>query len=128
VIYARYREMFFGTGWGELARGTNPQRVLWGSTGTKDPAYPDTKYVGGLIAKDTVNTIPEKTLQAFLDHGVAKEALGPDATEAKSVLAAVAAAGVDQAAVEAKLLEEGLAAFIQSFESLLKSIEAKAGG
>ncbi|MEK7474653.1 MAG: transaldolase [Candidatus Coatesbacteria bacterium] len=126
VIYARYRELFFGTGWGELARGTNPQRVLWGSTGTKDPAYPDTKYVAGLAAKDTINTIPEKTLQAFLDHGVAVAALGPDATEARAALAKIAAAGVDIDAITAKLLADGVAAFVKSFEHLLATIEAKA--
>jgi transaldolase len=127
AIYARYRELFFTLS-RDVARGTNPQRVLWGSTGTKDPAYPDTKYVGELVGRDTVNTIPEKTLQAFLDHGVAKEVLSSDATAARAVLAKISAAGVDLPAVEAKLLEDGLAAFVASFESMLRTIEAKTKG
>jgi len=126
VIYARYRELFFATGFNALARGTNPQRVLWGSTGTKDPAYPDTKYVTGLIARDTVNTIPEKTLQAFFDHGVVKEAFGSDATAAKATLAGIGAAGVDLDAITARLLEEGVAAFVSSFEHMVATVEAKA--
>jgi len=101
------------------------QRVLWGSTGTKNPAYSDIKYVAELIGKDTVNTVPEKTLEAFLDHGVVKETCSADDHEAQQIIDALQKLGIDINAVCAQLLTDGVIAFEKSFVALLDAIEKK---
>ena len=106
--------------------GAHVQRVLWGSTGTKNPDYSDIKYVTELIAKNTVNTLPENTIEAFLDHGVAKEALTADAEASERIIGRLRHFGVDVDRVCVQLLEDGAAAFTASFESLLKTLESKA--
>jgi transaldolase/glucose-6-phosphate isomerase len=102
-----------------------PQRLLWASTSTKDPSYPDTLYVDTLIGKDTINTIPPATMDAFRDHGTPKETLTADIDEAKHVLAEADRLGLDLDGVTATLVEEGVQSFAKAFDELLGSIAAK---
>jgi transaldolase len=126
VIFKKYREMFYGEDFkGLQEKGANVQRLLWGSTSTKNPAYSDTKYVTELIGKGTVNTIPEKTLNAFLDHGVVKETLSGNISEAQKITDELMNLRIDINEVCKKLLEDGVVAFEKSFDSLLNSIEEK---
>jgi transaldolase len=126
LIYCSYAHIFAGDEFKALERqGATVQRVLWGSTGTKNPAYSDIKYVAELIGKDTVNTVPEKTLEAFLDHGVVKETCSADGKGAHGVIAALSKLGIDINAVCAQLLADGVVAFEKSFLSLLAAIEKK---
>lgn len=127
LAYAAFRETFRGPRWDALvARGARTQRPLWASTGTKDPSYPDTLYVDTLIGPDTVNTIPDATLDAFLDHGSVARTLDVQLDEAKTVLADIAALGIDLDEVAAQLEDEGVDAFEKSFTALIESLEAKA--
>ncbi len=106
--------------------GARPQRLLWASTGTKDPDASDTLYVDGLASPYTVNTMPDSTLLAYADHGAAPpDLIAPDGGDAEDVLAQVAAAGVDVAAYAAELQRDGAAAFVTSWKSLLESIAEK---
>ena len=99
--------------------------MLWGSTGTKNPAYSDIKYVAELIGKNTINTLPENTLEAFLDHGIIKEALTSDVRSAQDVIESLNSFGIGIDSVCRRLLEDGVIAFEKSFDSLLASIETK---
>ena len=127
LIYSKYLEIFSGETFIDLQRqGGGMQRVLWGSTSTKNPAYDDIKYVTELIGEKTVNTVPEKTLQAFLEHGRIAEALPGDIGQAQDVMRILGQFGIDIDHVCRKLLEDGVAAFQESFTSLLKAIEEKA--
>jgi transaldolase len=124
--YRAYRELLAAPRWRELAAaGAQPQRLLWASTGTKDPAAPDTLYVEALAAPDTIDTIPEKTLLAFADHGTLKDLLPADGGDADEVLTAYARAGVDQAVLAAQLQREGAAAFSLSWNDLMACIASK---
>ncbi len=106
-----------------LAAGANPQRPLWASTGVKDPSLPDTLYVTGLVAADVVNTMPEKTLQAVVDHGVTTgDTITGTYEESQQVLDSLAAVGIDFAAVTEKLETEGVAKFIDSWHDLLGQV------
>jgi transaldolase len=126
LIYAKYLEILGSEQFAALKeQGVMPQRVLWGSTSTKDPAYSDTKYVTELIARGTVNTLPEKTFEAFRDHGVVKEALTADAGAARKVIADLEHLGINIDRVCAELLDKGVASFESAFDSLLSSIESK---
>jgi len=128
LIYQKSLEMFSGEAFGKLqGNGGRLQRVLWGSTGTKDQSYSDIKYVEELIGKDTVNTAPEKTLEAFLDHGSVRETVTTDLEGAQEIIESLRGIGIDVNEVCAKLLQDGIVAFQQSFDSLLESIRAKAG-
>jgi transaldolase len=127
LCYADYRETFASEGFRELlARGANVQRLLWGSTSTKNPAYSDVKYVEELIGRGTVNTMPETTLSAFLDHGRVEEALGPDTSPSEAALAELGTLGVSIDEVCARLLDDGVRIFDKSFDDLLATIEKKA--
>ncbi len=127
VAYSHYQQLFSGPRWDALAaRGARPQRLLWASTSTKNPGYPDTLYVDGLIGPDTVNTLPDATLEAFEDHGSVQPTLTAGLGEAVSVLDGLAAVGVDLAAVTAQLEDEGVAAFTKSFDELLEVLGDKA--
>jgi transaldolase len=106
-------------------KGAHYQRVLWGSTSSKNPAYSDIKYVEELMVKNSVNTMPENTLLAFLDHGAVKDALSSRSEGASDVVEELDHTGISVDEVCAKLLKEGVTAFEKSFESLLKSIEHK---
>lgn len=108
-------------------KGARPQRPLWASTSTKNPAYPDTLYVDALVGARTVNTMPPDTLRAVLDHGLSADALSGAGAEAERTLRAIADAGVDMDAVTGALLADGVAAFAKSHEEALASIAAKCG-
>jgi len=109
-----------------FARGANIQRVLWGSTATKNPEFSDIKYIEELITPNTVNTIPEKTLDAFLDHGQVKMGLVMLGKEANRIFSALGEEGISVKHICAKLLDDGVVSFQQSFEGLLSTIRAKA--
>ena len=127
VAYEAFLETFSGPRWDALAaRGARPQRPLWASTSTKNPDYPDTLYVDQLIGPNTVNTIPEKTLDDFDDHGTLKRTVDADLPGAHAVLSTFATLGISLADVTAQLEDEGVASFSKSFDDLLESLEAKA--
>ena len=124
--YKAYRDLLASTRWLKLAEaGARPQRLLWASTGTKDPAAPDTLYVDALAAPDTIDTIPEKTLQAFADHGKVNAALPVDGGDAEAVLEAFRREGVDEEALATRLQREGADAFATSWRALLSRIQEK---
>ncbi|MBU2044341.1 MAG: transaldolase [Candidatus Omnitrophica bacterium] len=126
LIYKNYLDNLVSNEFKSLKeKGANVQRVLWASTSTKNPAYSDIKYVSELIAKNSVNTIPEETFLAFLDHGRVKEALTSDISKAQEVIKDLRGSGIDLNKVCAQLLKDGLAAFEKSFASLLSALEAK---
>lgn len=121
--YKAYRDLLASPRWRRLAAaGARPQRLLWASTGTKDPAASDTLYVEALAAPDTINTIPDKTLHAFAEHGRVTGALPVDGGDAEEVIAACARHGVDDTALAAQLQREGAESFDQSWRDLLECI------
>lgn len=127
VAYQHFRETFSGPRWDALAsRGARVQRPLWASTSTKNPAYPDTLYVDQLIGPDTVNTMPEDTIEAFEDHGTPARTVDANPDEARRVLASVEEVGVDLHDVGLVLEEQGVAAFAKSFDELIETLEHKA--
>jgi transaldolase/glucose-6-phosphate isomerase len=126
VTYQRYLELFGDDFEAEWGKGAFPQRLLWASTGTKNPAYSDLMYVEGLIGDNTVNTLPPATLDAFAEHGsAAKVALVAEVEDAYAVLDKLAAVGVDLDSITDKLQRDGVQAFIDAFEALLGAIEDK---
>lgn len=126
MAYARFRKAFGGGRWRRLAeRGARVQRVLWGSTSTKNPHYPATVYVDNLIGPDTVNTMPLETIEAFIRQGTAAPTLEEGLDEAREQLQRLAALGIDLDAITEQLQRDGVKAFADSFESLLGSIAAK---
>ncbi len=126
VAYARFLETFSGPRWEALAeRGARVQRPLWASTSTKNPAYVDTLYVDTLIGPDTVNTMPEATLEAFEDHGTLARTVDADPAGAEPTLDAISAVGVDLDDVSRVLEDQGVASFAKSFDELITSLEAK---
>lgn len=126
MAYQWYLDFIKSDRWQALAaKGAMPQRLLWASTSTKDPSYPDTLYVDTLIGKDTVNTIPPATMDAFRDHGTPKETLTEGIDEARHVLAEAERLGLDLDGVTETLVEEGVQAFAKAFDELLGSIAAK---
>lgn len=128
VALAAYAEVFSGDRFAALAaRGANVQRPLWASTGTKDPAYPDTLYVAGLVARGVVNSMPEKTLLAFADHGEPGEPIEGRGAEGRAVLDEVAAAGVDLADVFEVLEAEGVEKFAASWDELVATVRDALG-
>ena len=108
------------------AKGAKPQRPLWASTSTKNPSYPDLLYVDTLIGPDTVNTMPDATVEAFVDHGTVARTIDIATDEARSTLDAIARVGVDMDDVSRRLEDEGVAAFVKSFDELLQSLRDKA--
>jgi transaldolase len=128
LAYQHYLETFAGPRWEFLVgKGARPQRCLWASTSTKNPAYPDTLYVADLVGRDTVNTMPLDTIEAFQDHGIVADTLTHGVEEAHQLLADLAAAGIDYDDVTAALEAEGVQKFEDSFHELLAGIEAKRG-
>jgi transaldolase len=126
-VYASYRSLLTDERWVKLAEaGARPQRLLWASTSTKDPAFPDTYYLGKLAAPDTIDTVPEKTLLAFGDHGGPVELMKPDYAAAARCTAEVASHGIDIDALAESLQREGAHAFEADWSSLLEAISAKA--
>jgi transaldolase len=125
LAYAQWRTMLGESRWQRLRdAGAQPQRLLWASTSTKNPAYPDTKYVDELIGPDTVNTLPDATLHAFADHGRLSRMIDHDVEASISRLAEVARAGIDLDGCEADLERQGVAAFEKSFVDLINSLRA----
>jgi transaldolase/glucose-6-phosphate isomerase len=126
LAYAWYQQFIASDRWQALAvKGAQPQRLLWASTGVKDPAYPDTLYIDQLIGPDTVNTMPPKTMDAFRDHGVVAQTLTADVDAARKVLADVERLGLDLGGVTGRLVEEGVASFAGAFDDLLGAIAKK---
>jgi transaldolase/glucose-6-phosphate isomerase len=127
LAYARYRALFAGPRWEGLASaGAKTQRLLWASTGTKNPAYKDTLYVETLVGRDTVNTMPPATLDAVRDHGIiTPDAIEHDVAGARHVLAAVEEHGIGLDGIMDKLVVDGVKLFADAFDNLLAAIEAQ---
>lgn len=126
VAYRQFEEKFAGERWKSLAAaGASVQRPLWASTGTKNPDYPDLLYVDGLIGPHTVNTMPPKTVEAFVDHGVVARTVDQNVGDAQRQLESIEAMGISLIEVTNALEEEGVAKFADSFVELLDSIEAR---
>ncbi len=126
LAYAHYLQTFAGPRWEYLAsKGATPQRVLWASTSVKNPDYRDTMYVEDLIGVDTVNTMPEETITAFQDHGLAQPRLKEGLAGAHELLDELARAGVDYDDVTATLEREGVEKFSASFDELLAALAEK---
>lgn len=126
AAYAHYREVREDSRHLRLAAaGAQPQRLLWASTGAKNPAYSDVLYVESLIGPDTVNTLPPATLKAFRDHGHAAATLAEGLGDARAVLGALEALGIDLGAVTARLEHDGLKTFADAFDHLLGDIDVK---
>ncbi len=124
--YRAYRELLASPRWRQLAAaGARPQRLLWASTGTKDPKAPDTLYVEALAAPDTIATIPAKTLRAFAAHGKLRGAMAVDGGDAEAVLARFADAGIAVDALAIQLQRDGAQAFVKSWKALLGRIADK---
>jgi transaldolase/transaldolase/glucose-6-phosphate isomerase len=127
LAYDRYREIFEGPDFADqLARGAQPQRVLWASTSTKNPAYSDVLYVEPLVGTNTVNTMPPATIDAFVDHGtIDGTALVTDVAAARRDIAALGDVGVDFNKITADLKDAGVKSFADAFEGLLSTIAGK---
>jgi transaldolase len=124
--YRAYRELLDSQRWLRLANeGARPQRLLWASTGTKDPEASDTLYIEGFASPFTVNTMPDKTLEAFADHGEVGELLPADGGDAEEMLRRFNEAGIDTDALAARLQKEGAEAFVKSWQELLGSIRSE---
>jgi len=126
IAYQRYLELIASPRWRALAEaGAQPQRVLWASTGTKDPAYSDVLYVETLIGPDTINTMPPKTLDAFRDHGRVAPTLTANPSAAAQVLSEADALGLDLTGVTDDLVRDGVALFAKAFDALLGAVDDK---
>lgn len=126
MVYQRFKETFQGERWQRLVeKGARAQRVLYGSTGTKNPNYSDVLYVDNLIGPDTVNTMPPETLEAFLDHGKVEPTLERDLEEARDQLAQLEKIGIHLNEVTRQLLAEGVQKFEKPFDSVMKTISEK---
>ena len=123
LAYDSYKRLFSGPRWENLAKkGARPQRLLWASTSTKNPAYRDVMYVEELVGSNTVNTLPPATLESFRDHGVPRASLEEDSGAARATLEAVGKhASLDE--VTDKLLDDGVKLFADAFDKLLKAVE-----
>jgi transaldolase len=127
IAYQIFREAFDGPRWQVLAdKGAQLQRPLWASTSTKNPNYSETLYVDELIGPNTVNTMPDNTIDAFMKKGTVARTVDVNPGEAQEVLAAVSALGIDLDDVAAVLEQEGVASFVKSFDELITSLSAKA--
>ncbi|WP_448609138.1 transaldolase [Geodermatophilus sp. URMC 60] len=126
LAYQAYEEVFSSDRWKALeTKGAHPQRPLWASTGVKNPEYPDTLYVSELVAPGTVNTMPEKTLMAFADHGSIGTPVQKTYDEAASVMRSIADAGVDLDDVFRVLEDEGVQKFVDSWDELTESVRTE---
>jgi transaldolase len=127
LAYQLFEQRFSGPRWEALiAKGAHPQRPLWASTSTKNPAYPDLLYVDSLIGPHTVNTMPDATVAAFLDHGTVARTVDIDYAGAAADLDRLAQVGIDMADVSRVLEEEGVASFTKSYDELLQALHDKA--
>jgi transaldolase/glucose-6-phosphate isomerase len=129
LAYQRYLKIFSGAGWEKLkARGGQTQRVLWASTSTKNPAYPDILYIQEMIGPDTVNTIPPATFDAFRDHGQPRETLTVDLEGAKRVMSDLAGLRISIDKITDQLTEDGVRLFQEAFDKLLAAVEKSTQG
>jgi transaldolase len=127
LAYELFRDKFSGPRWQALtAAGAHPQRPLWASTSTKNPAYPDLLYVDSLIGPDTVNTMPDATADAFVDHGRVVRTVDTDLADAHALLDRLAGVGVDMADVSRVLEQEGVSSFLKSWDELVQALTDKA--
>ena len=125
-IYGAYRELLASPRWSKLSdAGAMPQRLLWASTGTKDPAAPDTLYIEALAASGTINTMPEKTLLAFADHGSTSGTMEADGGDVENLLAEFTKSGIDLKALAEELQKKGLESFANSWNELMTVIAEK---
>ncbi|XP_038984315.1 transaldolase-like [Phoenix dactylifera] len=126
LAYKLYQKKFSGPRWEALVKkGAKKQRLLWASTGVKNPAYPDTLYVDPLIGPDTVSTMPDQALQAFIDHGTVSRTIDSNLSEAEGIYSALGKLGIDWNKVGSQLEVEGVDSFRKSFDSLLVSLQKK---
>ena len=126
LIYQRFKQIFEGDRFKQLqAKGAPVQRPLWASTGTKNPAYSDIKYVQELIGPDTVNTMPPATMDAFRDHGQPRETLEQGLTEAAETARRLTDAGINLIEIGEQLQQEGVESFDQSFVDLMATIKSR---
>jgi transaldolase len=126
IAYQIYKQVFGGSRWRSLEeRGANRQRLLWASTSTKNPDYPDTLYVDDLVGPQTVNTMPKQTIEAVKDHGNFRPTLEEGVEEAKELLERLREAGLDYEDVTDTLEQEGIQKFADPFHELLEEIERK---
>jgi len=124
--YEIYKRVFSGPRWEKLAaQRAQPQRLLWASTSSKNPAFKDTKYVEALIGPDTVDTVPLETIEAFRDHGIAEHTLEKGLAEATATLEKLKSIGIDIDKITQQLEDEGVDKFNKPFEKLLQAIEAQ---
>jgi transaldolase len=130
LAYEAYEKFFSGERWERLAAaGANRQRPLWASTGVKNPDYKDTMYVADLVVENTVNTMPEKTLDAVRDHGeITGDQVRPNYEHAHQVMKDLADAGIDYDDVIAALEEEGVEKFVKSWDELLGTVKESLEG
>jgi transaldolase len=128
LAYQRFLDTFGGPRFEPLrARGASVQRVLFGSTSTKDPSYSDVKYVDELIGPQTVNTLPPDAIAAFEDHGVAHVTLTADIEDARAAMAGLGQLGIDMTDVTEELQRDGVRKFAESFNSLIAALDRKRG-
>ena len=126
IAYRRLNEIFYGDEFKKLKyNGCKVQKMVWGSTGTKNPAYSDVLYVEEIIGPDTINTIPMATLRAFIDHGKVRESVNDDVEEADKLLSSLSKYDIDLNAVTDKLLDDGVAAFVKAFDQMLNTLKEK---
>ncbi|MDQ3783653.1 MAG: transaldolase [Actinomycetota bacterium] len=127
MAYQIFLERFSGARWEALEqKGARVQRPLWASTSTKNPEYDDLLYINSLMGDNSVNTMPDKTIDAFLDHGVVERTIDKDVEGAKAVLDGLAAVGVEMSDVSRQIEDEGVAAFAKSFDELIQVLNDKA--
>ena len=127
LAYQVYKEIFKSERFRRLeAEGARPQRCLWASTSTKNPAYPDTLYVEDLVGPDTVNTMPRNTLEAYRDHGDPRARIDSGAAEARALMSQLEEVGIEMQKVTDELIDEGVKAFVDAFDKLLEGIRTKA--
>ncbi|HLI12565.1 MAG TPA: transketolase [Alphaproteobacteria bacterium] len=126
LAYQSFKRLFRGERWAALeARGARPQRLLWASTSTKNPAYPDTMYVEPLIGPHTVTTLPIKTIEAFRSHGTVADTLEKDVEAAREIFRDLAALGIDFHAVTSQLEDEGIQKFIEPYDASMRNLAKK---
>nr|ACK56136.1 transaldolase [Dimocarpus longan] len=127
LAYKLYQKKFSGPRWEALVKkGAKKQRLLWASTSVKNPAYPDTLYVAPLIGPDTVSTMPDQALQAFIDHGTVSRTIDSNVSDAEGIYSALEKLGIDWSYVGNQLEVEGVDSFMKSFDSLLDTLQEKA--
>jgi transaldolase len=129
VAYQMYKEIFTSDRFARLAKkGARPQKLLWASTSTKNPAYSDTKYMEALIGPNTINTVPVETLNAYRDHGHPEQTLDQEVRDAYQLLDSLSSVGIDLDAVTQQLEDEGVEKFIAAYDQLMISLKEKAAG